>query len=364
MKNESEGRVLVVEDDGMIAEMIENLLTIQGYTVVGLVSSGRAAVEAVERLRPDAILMDLQLPEMDGIEATRHIQATCPTPVVILTAYDDLALTTEAAEAGAGAYLIKPARGRDLARAITVARARFEEVRALDALNEDLTLRNRDLDAFAHTVAHDLKNALMPIIGLAQLLGEGLASTPVDRARQQLDVIADEGRKLGRMVDDLLLLAEVRDRDMTPRPLDMAAVVAEARSHLTLLIEQLGADITVPDTWPTVMGHAPWVIQVWINYLSNALKYGGRPPRVIIGWDVPAPPTAARFWIRDNGAGLTCEEQCQLFKPYVQLHETETEGHGLGLSIVQRIVERLEGQVGVESQPGGGCCFWFTLPTA
>jgi signal transduction histidine kinase len=102
---------------------------------------------------------------------------------------------------------------------------------------------------------------------------------------------------------------------------------------------------------------------VWANYISNALKYGGKPPHIQLGAD-RQPDSMVRFWVRDNGAGLTLEEQERLFVPFQQLNKIHAEGHGLGLSIVRRIVERLGGKVNVESEgiPGQGSVFSFTLP--
>jgi len=122
------------------------------------------------------------------------------------------------------------------------------------------------------------------------------------------------------------------------------------------------------------LGYMPWVEEIWVNYLSNAIKYGGRPPRLELGADpLPNPPPQAgeglgggmiRFWVRDHGAGLTPEDQARLFTPFTRLDQVRVKGHGLGLSIVRRIVEKLGGQVGVESQVGQGSTFSFTLPGA
>ncbi len=350
MSSQHKGRVLIAEDDGLVAEMIRGILAEEDYEVEGIVGDGRAVLEAVPRLQPDVVVMDLRMPQMDGIETTRRIQQVCPTPVVMLTAYDSMQLTSEAAAAGVGAYLVKPPNGRDLARAITVARARFEEAQSLDA--------------FAHTVAHDLKSAMTPILCVAELLSEDLEVTSVENARLQLDMIAETGYKLGRMVDDLLMLAEIRYRDVTPCPLDMATIVEEAQSRLASVADRLGAHVDVPSRWPTALGLTSWVTEVWVNYLSNALKYGGRPPVVSLGWDeFPSSQARLRFWVRDNGSGLTPEEQAHLFARYTRLRPTEADGHGLGLSIVQQIVRKLGGSVGVESEGDRGCTFWFTLPT-
>lgn len=145
-------------------------------------------------------------------------------------------------------------------------------------------------------------------------------------------------------------------------PLDMAHVVAEARSRLAHLIAEYQAEFVLPDEWPPALGRGAWIEEVWANYLSNAIKYGGRPPRVELGADQVDAEGLIRFWVRDNGPGLTAEEQATLFTPFQRLHQARAEGHGLGLSIVRRIVERLDGQVGVESKPGQGSTFSFTLP--
>ena len=99
---------------------------------------------------------------------------------------------------------------------------------------------------------------------------------------------------------------------------------------------------------------------LWVSYLSNAIKYGGQPPRVELGATVQA-DGMVRFWVRDDGPGLTPEEQARLFIPFTRLDQVRAKGHGLGLSIARRIVEKLDGQVGVESEVGQGSVFSFTL---
>jgi len=141
----------------------------------------------------------------------------------------------------------------------------------------------------------------------------------------------------------------------------MAAIVDAAQKRLAPLIAELQAEIVLPGAWPVALGHGPWVEEVWVNYLSNALKYGGRPPHIELG-AAAQPDGTARFWVADDGAGLAPEDQARLFVPFTRLGQVRAEGYGLGLSIVRRIVDRLGGQVGVESAPGRGSVFFFTLP--
>jgi two-component system sensor histidine kinase/response regulator len=246
-------------------------------------------------------------------------------------------------------------------------RERVLAEKALRTRTAELEARNAELDAFAHTVAHDLKGPLSPIVGYAQVLGELYTTLPEQQVREYLLLIAEQGLKMGNIIDELLLLASVRDvKDVGVFALDMARLVDGVQKRLAHSIQQHQAEITLAKDWPVAQGYGPWVEEVWVNYIDNALKYGGRPPRIELGADPPQPPLqggVVRFWVRDNGPGLATDEQARLFTPFEQLHQVHIKGHGLGLSIVKRIVEKLGGQVGVASQPGQGSVFFFTLPS-
>jgi predicted ATPase/signal transduction histidine kinase/tRNA A-37 threonylcarbamoyl transferase component Bud32 len=236
---------------------------------------------------------------------------------------------------------------------------------ALRESNAELQARNEELDAFAHSVAHDLKNPVAQVITATELLLD--AEYPLDdEKRKQVTLYAVRaGRKMNNIVDELLLLSSVRQWEVEASPLDMEPIVAEAQQRLADMIEQAQAEISAEriDCWPLASGHAAWVEEVWANYLSNAIKYGGQPPHVELGADLQS-DGMVRYWVRDNGPGLALEDQARLFTPFTRLGQVRAKGHGLGLSIVRRIVEKLGGQVGVESQPGQGSTFFFTLPAA
>lgn len=121
--------------------------------------------------------------------------------------------------------------------------------------------------------------------------------------------------------------------------------------------------IDLPAAWPTAFGHAPWIIEVWVNYLSNAAKYGGPRPSVALGGETSPDGRRARFWVQDHGPGLDEPARRNMFVPFTRISTIRASGHGLGLSIVRRIVEKLGGSVGVVSTPGAGARFWFELPT-
>ncbi len=267
-----------------------------------------------------------------------------------------------------------------LAASVAVA---IDNARLVDELRQraaDLETQNAELDAFAHTVAHDLKTPLTSLIGYSSFLINHFPQMTIQMVRDQLHTIVYTGHRMTNIINELLLLASVRKmEDVEMRALDMAAIVAEAQERLERMVAEAEAEITLPDTWPTAVGYGPWVEEVWVNYISNAVKYGGCPedgipPTLVLGYDILEDKssdqetadggTRIRFWVRDNGPGLAPEEQARLFAQFTRLHQVRAEGHGLGLSIVQRIIEKLGGEVGVESQVGEGSTFFFTLPGA
>ncbi len=235
-------------------------------------------------------------------------------------------------------------------------------------LNEDLEariqVRTAELEAYAHTVAHDLKNPMTVVLSYAALLGEEWQAMSVDEIAQALSFIEQSSSKMCNIIDELLLLATVQKQvEVRITALAMDRIVDEARQRLANLIYDQQAEIQVPTDWPVAVGHELWVEEVWVNYLSNALKYGGPTPRIVLGADAP-PGEQVRFWIRDNGPGIPPEKQALLFTEFTRLGDLRAQGHGLGLSIVRRIIDRLGGQVGAESWLGAGSLFWFTLPAA
>src|SRR5512143_3022332 len=138
-------KTLIAEDNFLVGEMIQGGAEEAGCTVVGRAMDGRQAVEMTTALRPDVVLMDIKMPELDGIEAAEIIQIRCPTPVVILTAYDTPEMLKEASAVGVGAFLAKPPKVRELGQAIEIARARFGDLLSLRHTNDVLQRRTKEL---------------------------------------------------------------------------------------------------------------------------------------------------------------------------------------------------------------------------
>jgi signal transduction histidine kinase len=230
--------------------------------------------------------------------------------------------------------------------------------KVLRAQTIELQAYNTELDAYAHTVAHDLQNPLTAIV----LASEALRNPNLpDRDRQEMmNEIGITARKMSHIIESLMLLAEVRSEEAPHERVDIAPLIDNIKLRQAHLIKEKGAEIFLSDHWPPVMGYAPWVEEVLANLVSNAIKYGGPSPRVELGVD-PQTDGMLRFWVRDHGPGIEEEKQALLFQPFKVRKHTGL-SHGLGLSIAQRIVEKLGGHIGVESHPGDGCTFYFTLP--
>ena len=475
-------KLLVVEDESIVAADLAVALRALSYDVVGTVGWAEKAVEFARATPPDIILMDIRLQgEMNGIEAAQIIQRETNIPVVFLTAHADAATLEQARQTAPYGYVLKPFEERELHSTLQMAiyrakaehtirererwlrailqsiqegivatdasgrivflnpaaeklidrawdealnhsvvdvfqrnraadvaeklgsslfawescpghepeqdliveetrspiydeRAAFcgeiltirdvtERVRSrelLQARAEELSRQNEELTAFAHTVAHDIKDPLTLVHGYASvLLANDIDVDEKDR-KDGLRVIKSYTERVANIVDELLLLATVRESDIQVEPLNMSHIIARAEERLAYLRLRKGAVIKYETTdWPICLGNPSWVEEVWVNYLSNAMKYGGQPPILELGADFT--DGQVRYWVRDNGPGINPEDQDKLFVPFSQLHQVRATGQGLGLSIVRRIISRLGGRVGMESTSGGSL-FYFSLP--
>jgi PAS domain S-box-containing protein len=228
----------------------------------------------------------------------------------------------------------------------------------------DLKDRNTELNTFARAIAHDLKNPLTYILGYAETLElkKDIALSDPEALQGSLHIIAKSARKVKSMINELMVLAGLREQKVTLQPVDMAHAVKEAKQRLVDIIDKTHTEIIEPESWPEALGHTPWIEEVWVNYLSNAIKYGGDPPRLELG--AQEENGNVQFWVRDNGEGIPPEKLSSLFKPFERLDKFKITGHGLGLSIVRWVMEKQGGEVGVESELGEGSTFSFTLPKA
>lgn len=366
------GDILIVDDAPASLRLLSQMIEERGHKVRAVLN-GAQALAAAQAVPPDLILLDIRMPEMDGYEVCRRLKADARTrdiPVLFISAFGDTEDKVKAFSLGGVDYITKPFQADEVWARVEVHLTMRRLYRRLVALNaelsrrlEELQERNEELDAFAHTVAHDIKGPVTTIVSYAEVLRYG--AVPENVRDEFLDTLARGAKRVANIVDELLLLASMRKMDLRLEPLDMQQLVDEACQRIAHIISESRTEIHLPDAWPRALGYGPWVVEIWANYISNGCKYGGKPPRLELGADL-LDDGRVRFWVRDNGEGIPPEGQSRLFVPFTRLNQVRAEGHGLGLSIVRRIVERLGGQVGVESTgaPGQGSLFYFILPPA
>jgi len=218
-----------------------------------------------------------------------------------------------------------------------------------------------DLESFSHTVAHDLKSPLANQIGFIRMIKD--EDLEHDKLLKYLDYIEQSAYKMQSIIMELLKLASIRKQKIPLNKVDVLHTVEAAMERLSYLINEKKAIINYPDFWPDTLGYAAWIEEIWLNYLSNAIKYGGTPPIIDIGYDLLENATI-KYWVKNNGKSIPLNKQYALFEEFVQLNEIKTDGQGLGLSIVKRIVDNFGGKVGYETikEPYDGSLFYFTLP--
>jgi len=220
-----------------------------------------------------------------------------------------------------------------------------------------------DLDSFAHTVAHDLKNMLGAIYSSSEAVIESLYEGNTEFVKKTSLLVKESAVKTIQITDDLMKLATTGYEEVQKERIDMGKIFEQAQAQLSDLFRQYDATIKVEGEWLPTIAYGPWLEEVWINFISNAIKYGGRPPHIKVGCQ-PLEKGKIKYWIRDNGDGLLPEYHKKVFEKHTRFHPDRAFGYGLGLSIVKRIIEKMGGKIGVESngEPGKGAEFYFLLP--
>ncbi|GAA0252370.1 ATP-binding protein [Cryptosporangium japonicum] len=247
---------------------------------------------------------------------------------------------------------------RDLAAELwrSIAAVQLRHAAHLAELNAELSARNADLDAFSHAVSHDLKEPLRGIANYATFVLEDADERLDDESRRRLTTIQRLAGRMNDLLNGLLDFAQLGSAAVTAQRVDMERVVDDALETLAARLAGTPVRIVRPRPLPPAGGDPVLVLDVLVNLLSNAIKYGG--DRIEIGAENGA------YYVRDNGIGIDPLFHGEIFKIFRRLHARggPYEGAGVGLAVARRIVERHGGQIRVDSRPGRGSTFWFTLP--
>lgn len=261
----------------------------------------------------------------------------------------------------------KAARVVGINRDITdrkLAEARIHRLNAdLQARAAELETANQDLEGFSYSVSHDLRAPLRAVDGFARMLTEDCAERLDDDGRRMLGVIRSESQRMARLIDDLLAFSRLGRQALEPQEIDMHAVARAIFDELAAL--ESGRELRLAlAPLPPARGSRAMLRQVWANLIGNALKFtsGVAVAEIEIGTRADADGSAIYF-VRDNGAGFDMRYADKLFGVFQRLHaQEEFTGTGVGLALVQRIVNRHGGRIWAEAEVGRGATFFFTIP--
>jgi two-component system, sensor histidine kinase len=353
--------ILIVEDGVVTADGLRRMLATQSDMVVlDIAATGQEGVRRAAELRPQVILMDVHLPDIDGLQATKLITSQSPeSSVIMLTSEQRIEYLQEAMVAGAQGYVLKPVSDpQKLADTIRAARQRTIKRRALLPVLNAADELDRSKDEFLRLIAHELRQPVAAVAVAAAALGEapglGLAE------QRALEALRRQASRLARLAEDVLVIARVEVGELPLRRsvVDLGSLVgilvrgssAPARIGLRLPAEPL-----LVNADPERIG------QVVDNLISNALKYS--PGDTPIEVTVEGTADEASVEVRDYGVGLDPEDVEQLFAKYGRVRDPSTagiEGVGLGLYLSRLLAESHDGSIGVSS-PGRGNGATFTL---
>ena len=234
---------------------------------------------------------------------------------------------------------------------------------ALAERTRELEISNRDLLAFASVASHDLQEPLRKVASFCQLLARQYQGQLDEEADEYIGFVVDGATRMQALINDLLALARVGRSGDQMVDVDCAKVMRQVRNDMALVLEEAGADLVVADDLPVVCAHQGLIAQLFTNLVGNAVKFHGpRPPRVEVS--ASRQEGEWRFAVADNGIGIEAQYADRVFDVFERLHtRSEYPGTGIGLALCRKIVELHRGRIWLESQPGVGTTFYFTLPT-
>ncbi|MCX6956639.1 MAG: hybrid sensor histidine kinase/response regulator [Verrucomicrobia bacterium] len=359
-------KILIVDDDRLNVRILGGILRGEGYLLADA-DSGETALATYARFLPDLVLLDVMMPGVDGFETCRLLRQTygetC-APVIFITAKSESDAVVQGLAAGCVDYLPKPFKGKEV-----IARIRSHlQNRILSEqrkqLVEQLSKANAAKNRFLGMAAHDLRNPLASIRGLAEFLREGAVGPLAKEQIELVNIIHAASQSMLDLVNELLDVAtiEAGELKLHRQPHNLADLIAKsvAMTNIEAAKKQTHVTLETGGLAPVILIDAAKIRQVIDNLLSNAVKYS--PPGSAITATIQADPGKGTygFAVQDRGPGIPEGERDKLFKDFGRLSVQPTGGEkstGLGLAICRKIVEAHGGTISAENLPQGGCEF-------
>ncbi len=338
-------------------------------------ASGQEALALLLRHSFMLVVMDVRMPVMDGMETAelmRKNKATSSIPIIFLTAYDKQELSIlQGYQLGAIDYMLKPINEDVLLNKIDVfARFyRFEREREQEREQErererqaaELRRSNEELLRFANIVSHDLKEPLRTVRGFAKRLIRRHYELLDDEGREALEFMVDATGRMSQFIQNLMDYSKL-DGNLAFSPLDCNALLGTVEKDLSAVITEAGCTLHIADL-PQIYGSRSEIMALFQNLITNAIKFRKPDKPVLVGIQARENLDSWEFEVSDNGIGIAEDQHQRIFEIFRRLQSaSSTEGAGIGLAHCKRIVELHGGQIWVESEPGKGSTFFFTIP--
>jgi two-component system sensor histidine kinase/response regulator len=374
--------VLINVDDNEPARYARTRILLQAGFTVHDAATGGQALQKIGEVRPDLVLLDVHLPDMDGIEVCRWIKNREETAAVIVLQISASAVSapqaTAALNTGADSYLVEPVdpdvlvatirallRLRTAERAVAQANRELSEKNVeLQLLNKALQRSNQDLEHFAYLGNHDLQEPLRNITTHIELLERTAASRFTESERQLFEVVIDGARRMTTLIQDVLAYSGIATETPTLSPTNLDEALQLAVKNLSEVIAKSSACVTAGEL-PMIYGDYQQLSRVFQNLIANSIKYCS--PGLPIRLNIAAKQDSTGVWlisVRDNGIGIPQEHLEKIFEPFKRLHGREIPGTGIGLALCHRIIDAHGGRIWAESREGDGATFLFTLRPA
>jgi two-component system, sensor histidine kinase and response regulator len=367
--------LLNVDDHEAALYARSRILTNAGFRVYEA-SNGEETLAIAEKQRPDLVLLDVHLPDLNGIEVCRRLKQLQQHSSVMVLQISASAVSPanakEALDAGADAYLMEPVDPDVLVSTVSALlrlhhaeRSLAHTNRQLEIVNQELQRSNRDLQHFAYAASHDLQEPLRTISTFTQLLRQETDSHLTDQQQGYFRRVSEAATRMQTLVHDLLTYSQVGHEGRAHSPVELNAIVSAAMASLREQLSQAGCEVQIPHTLPCVWGDFTNLVSIFHNLVSNSLKYRtlSRSPVV----QILAEQSNPAEWIisvMDNGIGIAEKYHQRIFEPFKRLHGSEIPGTGIGLALCQKIIEAHGGRIWVKSTLGAGATFCFTLRAA